>query len=67
MKRQVPVPECLTAKDPSGYTDEDAAAIASYESKVQALRRERERYKSTLQAEIAETRGRDATSRNKWK
>jgi vacuolar-type H+-ATPase subunit I/STV1 len=56
VKKEVPVPECLT-KDPSEYTDENVAIIASYESKVQALQEERERYKTKLQTEIAETRG----------
>lgn len=51
------MPECLTAKDPSKYTDEDIAVIESYKSKVQALKEEREKYKATLQAEIIETRG----------
>lgn len=28
VKKEVPVPECLNAtKDPSGYTDEDVAAV----------------------------------------
>jgi len=62
VKKEVPVPECL-AKDSSEYTDEDVMVIASYESKVQALQEERERYKARLQAEIAETRGQSNRSR----
>jgi len=57
VKKEVPVPECLATKDPSTYTDEDIAVIASYESKVQALQEERERYKARLQTEITETKG----------
>jgi len=53
------VPDCLIEKNPSKYTDEDIAAIVSYESKVQALQREREKYKTILQADIIETKGRD--------
>lgn len=55
------MPECLTAKDPSKYTDEDIAVIESYKFKVQALKEEREKYKATLQAEIIETRGQSET------
>lgn len=51
------MPECLSAKDPSKYTDEDIAVIASYKSKVQTLKEEREKYKATLQTEIVETKG----------
>jgi len=51
------VPDCLIEKNPSKYTDEDIAAIASYEFKVQALQREREKYKAILQADIIETKG----------
>lgn len=57
MKKEIPVPDCLTAKNPSKYTEEDIAAIASYKSKVQALQREREKYKVTLQADIIEIKG----------
>lgn len=57
MKKDVPVPECLIAKDPSKYTDDDVTIIASYKSKVRALREEREKYKAMLQTEIVETRG----------
>ncbi|EZA53241.1 hypothetical protein DMN91_004557 [Ooceraea biroi] len=56
VKKEVPVPECLTAKDASKYTDEDVAAIALYESKVQALQEKREKYKAMLQVEITETK-----------
>lgn len=58
VKKEIPVPDCLIAKNPSKYTDEDIAAIASYKSKVQALQREREKYKATLQTDIIETKGR---------
>jgi len=51
------VPDCLIEKNPSKYTDEDIAAIASYESKVQALQKEREKYKAILQTDIIETKG----------
>lgn len=57
MKKDVPAPECLIAKDPSRYTDEDVAAIALYEFKVRVLQEEREKYKAKLQTEIIETRG----------
>ncbi|XP_029667223.1 cilia- and flagella-associated protein 43-like [Formica exsecta] len=56
VKKEIPVPECITAKDPSKYTDEDIAIIASYKFKVQALKEERKKYKATLQAEIVETK-----------
>ncbi|XP_011693346.1 PREDICTED: uncharacterized protein LOC105453253 [Wasmannia auropunctata] len=62
VKKEIPVPDCLIAKDPSKHTDEDIAAIASYKSKVQALQREREKYKATLQADITETK--DALQRD---
>lgn len=57
MKKEVPVPDCLITKNPSEYTDEDIAAIASYKSKVQELQRNREEYKATLQADIIKTKG----------
>lgn len=57
VKKEIPIPDCLITKNPSKYTDEDIAAIASYNSKVQALQREREKYKATLQADIIETKG----------
>ncbi|XP_072759720.1 cilia- and flagella-associated protein 43 [Anoplolepis gracilipes] len=56
VKKEIPVPECLITKDPSKYTDEDVTVIASYKSKMQALKEEREKYKATLQAEIIETK-----------
>lgn len=59
MKKEVPLPDCLIAKNPSEYTDEDIAAIATYKSKVQTLQKEREKYKATLQADIIETKGRN--------
>lgn len=51
------MPDCLIAKNPSKYTAEDIAAIASYKSKVQSLQKEREKYKATLQTDIIETKG----------
>lgn len=56
VKKEIPIPECLM-KDSSKYTDEDIAVIKLYKSKVQVLRKEREKYKSTLQVEIVETKG----------
>lgn len=58
VRKEIPVPDCLIAKNPSKYTDEDIAAIATYKSKVQTLQKEREKYKATLQADIIETKGR---------
>ncbi|XP_067208945.1 cilia- and flagella-associated protein 43-like [Linepithema humile] len=55
VKKEIPMPECLM-KDSSKYTDEDIAAIALYKFKVQVLQKEREKYKSTLQVEIVETK-----------
>lgn len=57
MKKEIPVPDCLITKDPSKYTDEDIAVIASYKSKIQALQEEREKYRVTLEADIIETKG----------
>lgn len=57
VKKEIPIPECLIVKDPSKYTDEDIVVIASYKSKVQTLKEEREKYKVTLQTEIVETKG----------
>lgn len=57
VKKEIPVPDCLITKTSSKYTDEDIAAIALYESKVQTLQREREEYKATLQTDIIETKG----------
>ncbi|XP_036145766.1 cilia- and flagella-associated protein 43 [Monomorium pharaonis] len=62
VKKEIPVPDCLIMKNPSKYTDEDIAAIASYESKVQTLQKEREKYKAILQADIIETK--DALQRD---
>ncbi|XP_011872064.1 PREDICTED: uncharacterized protein LOC105564361 isoform X2 [Vollenhovia emeryi] len=62
VKKEIPVPDCLIAKNPSKYTDEDIAAITLYRSKVEALQREREKYKATLQADIIETK--DALERD---
>ncbi|KAL6262925.1 hypothetical protein P5V15_005713 [Pogonomyrmex californicus] len=62
VKKEIPVPNCLITKNPSKYTDEDVAVIASYKSKVQALQKEREKYKTTLQADITETK--DALQRD---
>ncbi|XP_071559950.1 cilia- and flagella-associated protein 43 [Temnothorax nylanderi] len=56
VKKEIYVPDCLIAKNPSKYTDEDIAAIAAYKTKVQALQKEREKYKATLQADIIETK-----------
>ncbi|KAL6445963.1 hypothetical protein ACFW04_000971 [Cataglyphis niger] len=56
VKKEIPVPECIIAKDPSKYTDEDIATIALYKFKVQALKEERKKYKAMLQAEIVETK-----------
>lgn len=53
------MPDCLITKNSSKYTDEDIAALATYKSKVQTLQREREKYKTTLQADIIETKGRN--------
>lgn len=51
------MPDCLISKNPSKYTDEDIAAIASYKFKVQSLQKEREKYKTTLETDIIETKG----------
>ncbi|KAL0119320.1 hypothetical protein PUN28_009711 [Cardiocondyla obscurior] len=56
VKKEIPVPDCLITKNPSKYTNEDIVTIESYNCKVQALQREREKYKATLQANIVETR-----------
>lgn len=56
VKKEIPVPECLM-KDSSKYTDEDIAVIEVYKAKVQVLQKQREKYKSMLQVEMAETKG----------
>jgi len=56
VRKEIPTPDCLM-KDSSKYTDEDIAIIELYKSKVQVLHKEREKYKSTLQVEIVETKG----------
>ncbi|XP_043265656.1 cilia- and flagella-associated protein 43-like [Colletes gigas] len=51
-KRTIPKPECLELKDPSNYTEEDVAAIESYEKKIRTREAHRLEYKSTLETEI---------------
>ncbi|XP_076629987.1 cilia- and flagella-associated protein 43 [Colletes latitarsis] len=51
-KRTIPKPKCLERKDLSNYTEEDVAAIESYEKKIRTREAHRLEYKSTLETEI---------------
>lgn len=57
VKKEVPVPECLSVKHPWKRTVKDTVVIAVYKFKVQVLKRKREKYKAMLQTEITETKG----------
>ncbi|KAF5280666.1 hypothetical protein FQA39_LY05314 [Lamprigera yunnana] len=55
LRRETPLPKCMTEKTPAEYIEEDHRAIKEYEEAVQFLNSERERYKRVIAAEYGKT------------
>ncbi|KAK4881574.1 hypothetical protein RN001_004893 [Aquatica leii] len=51
LRKEVPLPRCMTDKTPEEYNEDDIRATREYEEAVKFLHSERERYKKLLEVE----------------
>ncbi|XP_015600794.1 cilia- and flagella-associated protein 43-like [Cephus cinctus] len=57
IKKDEPKPQCMLMKEPDEYTAEDILLVQQYESNVEFLQHERERYRRILESDFQKVSG----------